>query len=132
MGPVRTGPDVGNEQEWWSPRIYEMLGYEEQALEPTLSNFRALVHPDDRERVDEAGRAHLEARDPYDVEFRLRTRSGTHRWFRGRGQAQWDAEGRPVRMAGSLQDIDEQKRAVAEGEAEKAVTLGPCPPGAGF
>ena len=38
-------------------------------------------------------------------------KSGEYRWFRGRGQALWDDQGKPTRMSGSIQDIDERRRA---------------------
>ena len=53
---------------------------------------------------------HFDRHLPYDIEYRLRTKSGEYRWFRARGQAIWDDTGRPSRMAGSISDITEQKR----------------------
>lgn len=96
---------------WWSPRCFELLGYEDQAFEITSERVLELTHPDDRERLLEALRAHLEQRSSHDVECRLRTKSGEYRWFRSRGHAIWDEHGQPVRMAGSLQDITPRKQA---------------------
>ena len=59
---------------------------------------------------------HLSEGTPCDVECRLRTKDGEYRWFRTRGQAQRDANGEPTWMAGSLQDIHEQKTAEASCE----------------
>src|SRR5579885_963163 len=83
------------------------------------------VHPEDLERVTAALFAHVDHRVPYDAEYRLRTKSGEYRWFRGRGQAVWDSSGNPIRMAGSIQDITERKRGeeamrAAKEEAERA------------
>ena len=55
--------------------------------------------------------AHIERRDPYDVEYRLLTKAGEYSWFRARGQAIWDETGRMTRMAGSLQDVTDRKLA---------------------
>ena len=49
--------------------------------------------------------AHIEHRDPYDVEYRLLTKAGEYGWFRARGQAIWDETGQITRMAGSLQCV---------------------------
>ena len=46
---------------------------------------------------------------PYDVEHRLRVKSGEYKWFRIKGQAIWDEQGKPLRMAGSLSDISQRK-----------------------
>ncbi|MCA9072333.1 MAG: PAS domain-containing protein, partial [Planctomycetaceae bacterium] len=40
-------------------------------------------------------------------ELRIRTASQEYRWFRSRAQVQLDETGRPIRLAGSLQDIHE-------------------------
>jgi PAS domain S-box-containing protein len=55
--------------------------------------------------------AHIERRDPYDVEYRLLTKAGAYDWFRTRGQAIWDETGRMTRMAGSLRDVTDRKQA---------------------
>ena len=65
--------------------------------------------------------AHLDQRQPYDAEYRLRTKSGEYRWFRGRGQAVWNEQGRAIRMAGSITDITGSKlagEALRESEAQ--------------
>lgn len=55
--------------------------------------------------------AHLKDRVPYDVEQRLRTKSGEYRWVRARGQAVWDEHGNPTRMVGASTDITTLKKA---------------------
>lgn len=72
------------------------------------------VHPDDAQHVNDAMRAHLEDRVPYDVECRALNEEGEYRWLRCRGQAVWNGSGTAVRMAGSFQDIHDRKAAEAE------------------
>ena len=112
-------PDVDNDKEWWSPRWYELLGYKDREIEASYSNFLRLLHPDDLERTKEAISAHFEHREPVDIEYRLRTKAGEYRWFRGRGQAVWDENGKARRMSGSIQDIIQQKKAEARILSEK-------------
>lgn len=111
--------DILTNTEYWSPRFRELVGYHESELRSTFESFVSLLHPDDVERVTLAIRAHLERRDPYDIEHRLRTKNGTYRWFRSRGQAVWDEAGRPVRMAGAISDITDRKLAEEELRATK-------------
>ena len=103
-------PDVNQDTEWWSPRFYDVLGYKDGAFQATHSKFKKLLHPEDRTRTLEALKAHFENRIPFDVEYRLKTKSGTYRWLRGRGLAAWDKEGYPLRMSGSVQDIHERRQ----------------------
>jgi PAS domain S-box-containing protein len=108
--------DIQNDSLYWSPRLKELLGYAVDELDVDFAIFDSLMHPDDKERVGEAIDAHLGDRATYDVEERLRTKSGEYRWFRARGQAVWDEVGQPVRMSGSITDVTESKRAAAERE----------------
>lgn len=47
---------------------------------------------------------------PFDVETLLQTGDGEYLWFRVRGQALWNKEGIPTRMAGSITDITERRK----------------------
>jgi len=95
---------------WWSPRVRELLGYNREEFPDVLESWTSRLHPEDRERVLAALTAHLEQREPYDVEYRLLTKHGEYHWFRARGQAAWDHKGHPFRMAGSLQCITDRRR----------------------
>jgi PAS domain S-box-containing protein len=96
---------------YYSPRFRKLLGLEENEGENTLESWMSRLHPEDSVRVQQALLDHLLKRAPYDIEYRLRTADGEYRWFSGRGQALWDEAGKPVRMAGSVKDITERKRA---------------------
>lgn len=101
--------DVTTNESWVSPRFKELLGYEDCELEEPFDLWRSLLHPDDRDVVMQALRDHFERRVPYDIEYRLRTRGEDWRWFAAQGEAIWNAEGKAVRMAGSLRDITNRR-----------------------
>jgi PAS domain S-box-containing protein len=96
---------------YYAPRFRELLGYASDELPAGEDGWYDYVHTEDRDKVRESLRAHLDSRIPYMVEFRLRTKSGAYRWFEGRAQALWDDSGKPYRMAGSITDITERKLA---------------------
>ena len=96
---------------WWSPRVKAMLGYTDEEFPDVLESWASRLHPEDVGRVFAALTAHIERRDPYDVEYRLLTKAGAYGWFRARGQAIWDETGQIARMSGSLQCVTDRKRA---------------------
>jgi PAS domain S-box-containing protein len=74
-------------------------------------------HPDDVAQVRAAISAHLHGHTQHmKVEYRLRHHSGDWHWYRQRGVAVRDADGRPYRMAGSMEDIDDRKQAESQRE----------------
>jgi len=106
--------DIETGTEYWSPRFKELLGYREDEIEATFDQYIALLHPEDKADVLEAVRLHLEENRSYDREFRLRTKCGDYRWFRSRGEALRDENGRPYRVAGSMRDITDRRLAQEE------------------
>jgi diguanylate cyclase (GGDEF)-like protein/PAS domain S-box-containing protein len=108
--------------EWYfSPRLLQLLGYEEGEITGSWNVFMAHLHEEDREFVKNALQLHLEHGTLYDIEIRLCTKSGNFRWFRTRGQSARDANGVAIRMAGAITDVTEKKLAAAELFAEKEV-----------
>ena len=96
---------------WTSPRVAELLGYAPDEL-PSTSNFlRSFLHADDAEALAAVTQAHFQQGAPYDVEVRLRTKAGEYRWYRARAAAARDANGRPLRLSGSLQDVTDARAA---------------------
>ncbi len=97
-----------------SPRWNKILGYGEGELPNVESIFFELIHPDDKAQASAKFQRHLENKDRYASEIRLRHKDGSYRWVLDRGEAIRDADGRPVRMVGSITDISERKTAEAE------------------
>jgi len=97
--------DIHSDAEWWSPKFYRLLGYEPNEIASTVTNFRNLLHPNDRERTFRAADAAFEGSAVFDLRFRLRLRSGGYRWFQSRARVFRDASGRPTRIAGSMRDV---------------------------
>jgi PAS domain S-box-containing protein len=98
----------------YSRRFRELLGYCESEFENSLGSWTSRIYPEDRDRVLVALTTHLKQKTPYHrIEHRILTKSGEYRWFSTSGQAIWDGDGKPVRMAGSLRDITTRKQAEA-------------------
>ena len=103
--------NVPSDQLFVSPRFLAMLGYAPGDITGEAS-LQALLHPDDRERDQQAFREALTGSAPaFRAEMRVRTKAGDWRWVENRAKvAQRDAEGRPLRVVGAFTDIDDRKR----------------------
>jgi len=88
-----------------SRALQSMLGYEDGEGPYDLMQIENAVHKEDRSTHVEALKNHLNLGAPYDVKVRMRDRTGVYRWFRSRGKAIRNAEGKPIRMIGCLSDI---------------------------
>jgi len=78
--------------------------------EPTArAEWRARLHPEDRERTLAEMDSAVRTGQPYDVEYRLRHGDGRWIFMRHRGFFHPGREGRPSRMFGSILDITAQK-----------------------
>ena len=95
---------------YYAPRYKELLGYSsyDEAFPNTFASFENALHPEDKERFESSLKQHLENKTTYDIEYRLRTKSGEYRFYRARGTAIWDEHGNATRMAGSLTDVTER------------------------
>jgi PAS domain S-box-containing protein len=103
--------NAGDKSFWFAPRFAHMLGYEPDELGSGLEAFLNLSHPEDRERTRAEIWAHVGTDSPYDVEFRLRHKSGHYEWVRSRAQGGFAAQGQPASLAGSIQLITDRKDA---------------------
>lgn len=91
-------------------RLYEMVGFTRDELAPTYETFAQFYHPDDRDKVNRVLTFHLEQGIPYEVELRLRHRSGGYINCLVRGKSQHNSEGLPVRMTGTVRDVTKNRQ----------------------
>ncbi|MGC9528413.1 MAG: PAS domain S-box protein [Limnospira sp.] len=95
-----------------SAQYCTMLGYNKDELCPHVDTWKGLLHPVDRDQVWRQLQAYLNRRiSEYAIEYRLRCKSGGYKWIFARGQAVWNGTGKPLRMVGTHQDIDDRKQA---------------------
>lgn len=101
-------------QMWVNERWAQIVGYSREELAPiTPETFLQLVHPDDRAGSDALLQEHLAGRSPqYDSLCRMRHKEGRWIWVQDRGRVyEWDAQGRPLRMAGAHADVSDLQNA---------------------
>jgi PAS domain S-box-containing protein len=94
-----------------SPQVETVLGYTPEEWRADPSIWVNMIHPDDRERVDEVEMRHYDLGEPLDNELRVFAKDGTMRWLHDQATIVRDAEGRPRFSHGFLLDIGERKAA---------------------
>ena len=104
--------DLTTDEVYYSPRWKAMLGYDNHELPNRYSSWEQLLHPADRERSLASLQAYLSGQTAtFELEHRLRHKDGNYRWILARGVALRDAQGKPIRMAGSHVDLTAHKEA---------------------
>lgn len=98
--------------EWASSDVLDVLFGIERKTEHSVTEWEELVHPDDRERMISYFRDHVVAgKRPFNEEYRIvRKSDGAIRWMHGLGKLELDAEGRPIMMIGTIQDITQRQQ----------------------
>ena len=74
------------------------------------TDYREMVHPEDRERYLAVAASAWDQSGPCSNEYRVITRDGRVVWISSHAKTLPDASGRPRRMIGVTQDITERKR----------------------
>ena len=106
--------DIVNDRMYSSEQAMRILGVESDVTVRSRAEWRDLVtyHPDDLQRMKDDLQSFLDGQSELrDGEYRVQLPSGEYRWIRHRNKCVRDSNGRPIRVAGSVSDIDPHKRA---------------------
>jgi len=108
--------NVETNEVFFSKRWKNMLGFEEDEIGNTLTEWEKRVHPDDKEIVYADLNRHFEKKTPYYInEHRVLCKDGSYKWILDRGKVMsWSANKKPARVIGTHTDISERKKAEEE------------------
>jgi len=122
---IEAGLRAGN-LAWWEMRLpsgkvtfdkrkVDLIGFSPEMFH-TYEDFTRLLHPDDYPKAMQAMRDHLEGRaETYEVEYRIKTSSGSYKWFRDIGAiTEKDEKNGAARVIGIVEDITKRKEAELE------------------
>ncbi len=102
--------DISSNRFEGNERLLAILGASRETGPVDMRGFLDRIHPDDIGLATAALSAHLERGGPYRAEFRLRRDDGAYVWVASTGEAIRDSQGRPLRMACSVADVNERKQ----------------------
>ena len=101
-----------NEDMYFSPRWYTMLGYSMDEFPSTLETWHTLTHPEDVGLLKQTFAQVIDGADvSFRIEIRMLTQSSQWCWLQVRGSAaDRDIEGKARRIVGTLNDITKYKQ----------------------
>ena len=94
-----------------SEELYGILHLDKTENILSFDHFLNIIHPEDRERFDALVHDAIKERKAYDTVHRILVRDGGSKYIYEHAEAVYDAEGKPVKMIGIMQDITELKQA---------------------
>jgi len=105
--------DLTTDEIVWSKGVYELYGIDPEAP-VTAEQTVGLVHPDDRDLVEQALDLAIRGVVDYDIDHRMVRPAGQTIWVHARAYLTRDSEGVPVSLLGTVVDITERKLAEEE------------------
>ena len=106
--------DIAANRLWWSDEVYRIFGLEPRQLDAGYDAFLSYVHPGDRNLVEESVNKALYDGQSYDIDHRIIRPDGNERIVNEKAEVIYDSNHKPVKMAGTVYDITEQKKAENE------------------
>lgn len=99
----------------FSKNFYTILGYAENEFPATFIAWRTLVHPDDLRPAEKFLYQSINSGEAFSIDLRMQMKGKEWRWFCCRGKVvERQADGRALRMLGTLSDISARKAAEFE------------------
>ncbi len=96
----------------WSNDFRRMIGFHDESdFSNILSSWSDRLHPDDAENTLNLFRACLSdftGKTVYDVNYRLKLKDNSYRWFRAAGHTIRNQNGKPTEFLGVFIDIDDK------------------------
>jgi len=105
-------PVGGDNCFWWSSDFRNVLGFNDERDFPNvLCSWSDRLHPEDKERTLNAFARHIMDKTgmtPYNVEYRVKRKTGEYIWLKADGTTLRDKNGMPLRVVGSIENITDK------------------------
>ncbi len=105
----------------WLGDIEAALGYEPGTIDDTIEGWIKLIHPDDRQGLNNAVEFHRTSIEPISYAYRVLHGNGSWRYWSDKAMPQLNDKGLPQKWIGVCTDITEQKE--REEDQQKLITL---------
>lgn len=102
--------DLINNTLYWSNEIYRIFDLDPHEFGANYEAFLNVVHPEDKKMVDKAYTDSVKNKTGYDIVHRLLLKDGTIKFVHEKCRTIYDANEKPLRSLGTVQDITELKQ----------------------
>ena len=105
--------DVALKESTWSDELFQIFGLDVTSVMPSHEIAQNLIHPDDRELWLQGLEQTIASGQDNEAEFRIVRPDGALRYIFVKRQAIKDAQGRVIKLFGTVQDISDRKETEA-------------------
>jgi len=105
---------VGDDEIKWTEQGEPILGASPGDHRVPVRDFLQRVHPEDRNIVARSAAWAIQARQEYNLEYRIQLLNGEMRWVASHGKVIRDSTGAPTGMTGVILDISQRKQLEAQ------------------
>ncbi|MBF0225248.1 MAG: PAS domain S-box protein [Desulfobacterales bacterium] len=91
----------------WSEEIFSIFEIDSNLFEASYQSFLNLIHPEDRDMVNNTYATAVTNKSNYDIVHRLLMPNGRIKFVRERCEHFYDADGKAIRSLGTIQEVTE-------------------------
>lgn len=104
--------DIVSDTAVWTSGLQDVFGYSPEDWIGKKHWWFDHIHPEDLDRMKKESNRFVDLGEDAVSEYRFRSSNGEYRHVLDRGRVVKNAEGKPIRVVGSIVDVTEYKRAV--------------------
>jgi PAS domain S-box-containing protein len=93
----------------WTDELYRIFGLDPAQKIISFSRIVSLTHPDDRKKIENTAKSMIRTGQPHDIYYRIIRSDGIEKTLHSKGELQFDKNGKPKKMFGTVQDVTEEK-----------------------
>ncbi len=101
-------------EKYFSPMVFQLLGYLPWEIEPTQEIWLGMIHPDDILAVTSQIEKFKKEGDSLELIFRIKKKNSNYIWIQSKNKTQRNAVGKILRITGTISDISFQKEVEME------------------
>ncbi len=106
--------NITNKKLLMSDEMFNIFGIEAENFDTSFESLREVIHPDDKDMINEVYENSLRKREPYRVVYRILLNNDRIKYVQEMCQTEYNDMYEPVRSIGTVQDISERKDAEEE------------------